>query len=160
MAVRIRFRGMEELRADLRRAGSSARPLMEKALSEAAMRLQSEMRNQLKQGGTIYKGQLGQSIRVSGTGLSREVGTNKVYAGVIATGKRSGAAPPSKALEDWARLKLGKSGLGFVIARKIGKTGAIRGKNPFVENGVEQAMGYINLKFEMAHRAVTKIIEG
>ena len=50
--------------------------------------------------------------------------TSPLYMHVQDVGRKPGARmPPSDALEEWGRSKLGKPGLGFVLARSIARKG-------------------------------------
>lgn len=61
---------------------------------------------------------------------SGEVVSDLARMPVIEFGRQSGATmPPVKEIEDWALNKLGKPGLGFVIARAISKRGLPRPGN-------------------------------
>lgn len=108
----------------------------------------------------VYRGALRDSIgsevvRESATSIIGRVGSSlksEQYPAVMEFGRRPGAKmPPASALERWAHLKLGTvegSGVGFVIARAIGRKG-IKGKR-FMQKGWNMSKAQVNKFFEQA----------
>lgn len=162
MAQIIRVQGLDEFKRDLSRAGSNVKPIAEKALDKGAMVIKTEAQLAITRMGTTYKGKLQRSISIVRPGgkLQRLIGTNLVYAEIIHEGKRGGAQPPTKALEAWARVKLGKPGMGFVIARAIKKRGGIVNKNPFMDSAVKLGTFAVIQIFKDAHKEILKPLGG
>lgn len=158
--MKIYFKGLDEFKRDLKRAGDSAREVAEKALDIAALKVKSESQRAITEKKTTYLGHLQNSISIVKSRLKREIGPNLIYAEIIHEGKRGGRQPPSEPLERWARIKLGQSGLGFVIARAIKKRGGIVRVNPFMKKGLEKAEGEVFKIFDSAHQAILQIIAG
>ena len=75
-----------------------------------------------------HQGNLRNSIQIDGgssfPNAEGRVFSTLAHAPVMELGRRPGARPPpSAALERWGQLVLGESGLGFILARSIGKKG-------------------------------------
>lgn len=85
--------------------------------------------------------------------LSARVGADTKYSPFVEFGRGAGRMPPVAPIERWARTKLGKSGLGFAIARKIGRRGTKA--QPFFAPAIEQSIDDIKRIFE---RAVEKFV--
>lgn len=94
-------------------------------MSESVAYLQTEIKKELPRGGTgILRGTVFNEVR--GTtleGLRGVVASPLKYAIVVEKGRRPGRMPPVAAIELWAKRVIGQSGLGFVIARAIGRRG-------------------------------------
>jgi phage gpG-like protein len=105
-----------------KRIGSAA----EDFLNEEAVQLQGETKRRLTGDGTVHMGRLRSSIKVrkaeaESRGLYAYVYTNVKYAPAVEFGSRP-HFPPIAPLSDWSKKKLGTD-LGYVIARKISRTG-------------------------------------
>lgn len=92
-------------------------------LMAAALKVQSQAKQNLTDDGTVHMGRLRSSIRVrkAGDGTYVDVYTNVQYAAAVEFGSRP-HFPPIAPLSDWSKKKLGTD-LGYVIARKISREG-------------------------------------
>jgi len=109
----------------------------------------------------VYRGALRQSIdseitRQAAGDIIGKVGStlaSEEYPAVMEFGRAPGQMPPPDALERWGHLKLGEDGLGFVLARAIGKKG-IKGKK-YMKRGYESVKSKIGMYFDEALRRIT-----
>lgn len=121
----MKVTGLDELYAGFEKAGVSYEFVMKEAMFRGTTKIQNDARDNIRKNGTTYKGNLARSIRrIDPVSASRGVViVGESYGPVVEMGRSPGKMPPSAPLERWAQLKLGVSGLGFVIAKKIAERG-------------------------------------
>ena len=160
MVRAVRIEGLKEYQAALKAAPAISKKVYTKALGLGATEVRSKSRKAIVDKGTTYQGGLQQRIKIKVTPIKAEVISDLPYSKVIHDGKRSGGQPPSEPLERWARIKLGKSGLGFVIARSIKKRGGITKPNPFMDTGAREAEPKVNRLLDQAHKQLVQFLAG
>jgi hypothetical protein len=98
-------------------------------INEAVGYLQGQVQKETPVNTGALKGSI--FTQVNGSSLANLQGivaTPLIHGMPMEMGRRPGRMPPSGPLELWARRKLGKSGLGFVIARAIARRGSPRAR--------------------------------
>lgn len=152
----IRIDGLNDAIAAFKKAGANYEPVMLQAMRNSVMKLKADTR-----GNIVNKG-------IQNTGnLTRSVGEREITAsrGVMGVGEKYGAYveygtkphfPPVAPIERWAKTKLGVSGLGFLIARKIGRFGTKA--QPYVEPAWTVGVPYVQKQFIEAIDTVVKMM--
>lgn len=154
--ITMRIDGLDQLAADMRKAGSQFLNLLTQAMDNSTTLIQNRGRENITAGGTSYTGNLRRSIQKKPSTPTRGLVTvGEKYGAAVEFGRKPGAMPPVEPLERWAKVKLGQSGLGFVIARKIGRSGtkAQPYMLPAFEQSIPDVVGYFD-------KAATAFVKG
>lgn len=146
----MKIKGLDELYAGFKKAKANFEPVMEQAMRNSTTKIQNDARENIRKNKSTYQGNLAKNTRRRDpvTAYHGEVVVGEEYGGAVEFGRRPGKPPPYKALERWAQLKLGQKGLGFVIARKIGKEGTK--PKPFLEPAFRDNGDYVLGQFKEA----------
>lgn len=166
MAVTMQIQGLKEFMDDLGATPKLITSVVGKAMEEATKRIKNAVQDKLDNEKITNKGDLKRSVQAEWSSSQ-----GKVYVGLKrgiyierGTGPYAGHSPyfigkrGREALEDWARLKLGKSGMGFVLARSIGRKG-IR-PHPFFFPTVEESMDTVGKIFAKIPEAIVRTLAG
>ena len=95
--------------------------VVQPASEELTVVVANQVRTEVKQSVPNYVGNSKLAMRRIKGGRSI---VTPLHVLVLDQGRRPGAPPPpSDVIESWARRRIGQSGLGFVIARSIGRRG-------------------------------------
>lgn len=100
---------------------------------------------------TVDTGKLKKSIKHNLKRTSGEVVVDSKYGAAIEFGTRP-HFPPVAPLEAWAKRKLGRSGLGFVVARKIAQKGTKA--QPFFNPAINDSIIFLENRFRSALEAI------
>lgn len=158
MSFNIKLEGFDELASQLSNSSSIISKNFTTALQNSTDIVRDRARRKVGSSPTVYQGTLAKSISTRVTKLTGIVSTDQVYAKSIEYGRKPGKRPPSDPIEKWARLKLGKSGMGFVIAKKIGQRGTKA--QPFFEPALKDSIGDIERYFSNSlDKAIKAIIQ-
>lgn len=145
----IKIEGLDKLLDNFHAAGVNYQPIFSQAMRNATQKIQNEARNNIRIHGTTFQGNLARSITVrEATAYRGQVATSEGYSGAVEFGRRPGKFPPVAPLERWAAIKLGKPGLGFVVARKIKEKGTK--EQPYMEPAFRDNINYVLDQFKMA----------
>lgn len=155
----LRIEGLDDLVRDFDRAGVNFKPLLRDAMVKSTTLIQNTIKENITSQGISTTGNLRRSVQKHEVSAERGVvAVDERYGGAVEFGRKPGKMPPIDAIERWAQLKLSTSGLGFVIARKIGRKGTKA--NPFVkpayESSADQVLGY----FQKAVEILVKMMKG
>ena len=132
---------------------------IDEALRVELLKIVEELKKKHIELGQKSSGKWIDSLEVSvsnGTGFI--YGAN--YTEQLAKGRKPGALPPISPLEEWARIKLGKSGkealnMAFAVAIKISKEGS----KTYREGGTDLIEGVITAeRIRKVHEEVGKVI--
>jgi len=159
----IEFEGLKELRRDLAKAGGDLDDTLRQAMLHSLQLIASEAK--AKKNAPVDTGRLRASIgaktkegirEVKGVGADvvGRVGSRVEYAIYQEIGRRPGKMPPIAPIEEWAR-RHGMAGMGFVIARAIGRRG-LKGKR-FLERAAKEKAEQVARTFE---RALDRLLRG
>ena len=119
----IKIEGLDELKAAADKAGSEYVHLMEQAMGRAVTKVQNDIKENITNKGISNTGNLRRSVQKHEVTATRGVvGVDEKYGAYVEFGT-SPHFPPVAPLERWAQTKLGTPGLGFIIARKIARSG-------------------------------------
>jgi len=147
----IRIEGLDKLQQNFREAGVNYKSMFQQAMIRATQQIQNKARDNIRMNGTTYQGNLARSITVREATESRGiVAVSETYGLPVELGRKPGTMPPSAPLERWAQVKLGQSGLGFVIARKIKREGTKA--QPFMEPTFKSEADFVLQQFNEATR--------
>lgn len=138
----IVIKGFDELKRNFEKAPEVFYTEAKKALSKSVSVIQPIA----VKGAAVDLGGLRGSIRKSVSGLTGEVVAGSKHAIFIEEGTRP-HFPPVAPLERWATRKLGSSGLGFVVARKIAREGTKA--QPFMSPAAEQSLPKVERFFDI-----------
>lgn len=155
----LQIKGLDSMIADFKKAGVNYAPLLRQAMDKGTKRVQQVARDVIRANGTTFQGNLARSITVRESTERRGViGVGERYGGAVEFGRRPGSMPPSAPLERWAQLKLGKPGLGFVIAQKIKRVGTKA--QPFMEPAYRESAPYVLDQFKQVNDIIVRIMAG
>lgn len=155
--AKLRIDGLDELKRNF----DEAPEVLGKAAAEA-MRKSTELvkiRARRKAGSPpiVFTGELARSIEATSTSKKGKIIARARHGAPVEFGTRP-HFPPVAPLERWARIKLGKPGLGFVIARKISVKGTK--PQPFFEPAAEESIRDIERFFEqIGQKVVVKLAQ-
>lgn len=154
----IQIKGLDEFIKDNKRAADNIPTLVGKALMESTGRIKDDARNAITEQGISNTGNLRRSINNWLEGM---------WKGIVGVGERYGAYvefgtkphfPPVAPLERWAQTKLGTSGLGFVIARKIARKGTKA--QAYLGPSLEKNLDFVVERFSQMGLTVVKMMGG
>lgn len=150
-------KGLDSLVVAAEKAGPAWIKMLKEAMVRSTSRIKSDIRENLTANGTSNTGNLRNSVLVYRAEHDEGiVGVGERYGGAVEKGRRPGRMPPVEPIERWARTKLGKSGLGFVIARKIKNEGTKA--QPFVEPAFTGNIGFVQSEFDKASNELVKML--
>lgn len=146
----IQVKGLEELSQNL---GKSV-DVLNKQVNEALDNSVTLIQKRARRNAPVFQGELKRSIRKKvRSNISRgEVEAFAKHAPYVESGTKP-HFPPVAALERWGKIKLGKPGLGFVIARKIARKGTKA--QPYMEPAVEESLSDVERFFKVVSDKVT-----
>lgn len=148
MEFNIEVRGLEEFKRDLKRFPPEAKTELQKAMVSSTTKIKNDIQSNITSKGISNTGQLRRSVNVIKASFDKGiVGVGERY-GLFVEGGTRPHFPPVAPLERWAQTKLGQSGLGFVIARKIAQRGTKA--QPFVEPAYKQDINFVVKQFDYA----------
>lgn len=155
----LKIEGLDSLISDFTKAGVNFKPLLQQAMVKSTTLVQNTIKNNIITQGIQVTGNLARSVQKHEVSASRGVvAVDEKYGGAVEFGRKAGKAPPSQAIERWAQLKLGVSGVGFIIARSIGRKGTKA--NPFVEPAYRRSADPILGYFSEACQIVVRMMAG
>lgn len=155
----MKIEGLEELREDFRRAGANFDPLARQAMIKATTKIKESAKDNIRQNGTTFQGNLARSITVrEATAQRGVVAVGESYGAPVEFGRRPGKMPPVAPIERWAKLKLGAPGAGYVIARKIATKGTKA--QPYMEPAFVNNADYVLDQFEEAADIMIQMMAG
>jgi len=155
--MKITIKGVEELQRSFGNSKNLIRDVLQEGIRQSTEIIKQRARRKAGSPPIVNTGNLARSINTKISGLRGEVGADssaQKYAGVVEYGRSPGKMPPVEPIERWARSKLGQSGLGFVIARKIKQKGTKA--QPYFEPAVKESIAEIQRIFESAIETVMK----
>ena len=146
----IWLEGERELYVNMQRRMDGSIAAAQKGLQRAGLNIIADAKNNLRANGSVVTGQLrasGRVQKVAGDENAIDVGffsqdTQGGYAFFVEYGRKAGKFPPVDYITQWVRKKLRvideklAKGIGFVIARKIAKSGTR--PHPFFRPAVEK----------------------
>lgn len=148
MEFNIEVKGLEEFNRDLKRFPPEAKTEFQKAMVSSTTKIKNDIQANITSKGISNTGQLRRSVNVIKASFDKGiVGVGEKY-GLFVEGGTRPHFPPVAPLERWAQTKLGQSGLGFVIARKIAQRGTKA--QPFVEPAYKQDINFVVKQFDYA----------
>lgn len=154
MAFNVQVKGLKELQDKFGQSNKIVNGALKQAMDKSTTHLKSEIRKEIVDKGINSQGSLKKSVNVYESKATKGVvGVGEKYGEYVEYGTRP-HFPPVEPLERWARLKLGASGLGFVIAKKIARVGTKA--KPFVQPVYDKNKKNIEKYFEEAIEFVTK----
>lgn len=153
--MKITIKGGKELIASFSASKGMLEKVAKEGLETSAKLVQQRSRRKAGSPPIVNTGELARSINYQPKGrLTIRVGADAKYAPYVEYGRGAGRMPPVAPIERWARTKLGVSGMGFVIARKIARKGTK--KQPYFFPAVEQSLREIQQIFE---KSVEKFVK-
>lgn len=156
MEFNIEVRGLKELQADLKRFPPEAKRELQNAMVSSTTKIKNDIQGNITSKGISNTGQLRRSVSVIKASFDKGiVGVGERY-GLFVEGGTRPHFPPVAPLERWAQTKLGQSGLGFVIARKIAQRGTKA--QPFVEPAYKQDIEFVVKQFDYAILKLVKML--
>lgn len=131
-AFTIRIDGLDKLEKAFDQSPQTTEMFLRQAMRVSTSRVKTEMREQIRREGITNTGNLARNIYIEEPTKPTygRVYVGEKYGAVVEFGRRPGSFPPVAPLERWAQTKLGKGGIGFLIARKIAREGTKA--HPFV----------------------------
>lgn len=120
----ITIRGSDEVSRSFKLSSKMLGDALHDTIETASKLIKQRARRKAGSPPIVNTGELARGIdyRMIGRGQAR-VGADTKYSQWVEYGRKPGKRPPVAPIERWAKTKLGQSGLGFVIARKIGRKG-------------------------------------
>lgn len=155
--IRVQVKGIRELQASFDKAPDEIRRVLHTAVKQSGDVIRKDARKNAGTPPIVNTGELSRNIQNKTVGLTSTVdvsGSAKKYGYVVEGGRRPGSFPPVAPIERWAKTKLGKPGLGFVIARKIARKGTKA--QPFMKPAVVDNIRNIENIFNRAIDFVLK----
>ena len=158
VSFKLEVRGLDKLINDFKKAGVDYTGLLSQAMVKATTKLKNDMQSNLTSHGTSNTGELRRSIQVREATASRGVvAVGESYGGPVEFGTKA-HFPPVPAIERWAQTKLGKKGLGFIIARKIARVGTKA--QPYVEPAYRSDSDFVLKQFDEATAILVERMAG
>ena len=154
----IEIKGLDKLQPKLQGAHRALEAYLQQAMDRSTREVKNNVRAEIVNQKITNQGTLVKSVNIY---------ESKPYRGVVAVGEKYGLyvekgtrphMPPVAPLERWAQTKLGKKGLGFVIARRIAREGT-RPK-PFAEPGYKKSLRFVQDQFRDAIKHLKTYLEG
>jgi len=164
-AYSIKIEGLDSFKTNLGNHNLKLRGYIKKGLKICSKKIRDDARLKIVGNGTTYKGGLSKSLDSidSETFINDytiSVGTNLIYAPVIEGLHKMNWFPNIGAIEEWAQKKLGVSGLGFAIAKKIKQRGGITNVKPFMGPTVEKNTDFCFRAIdEMLDKSIEELIK-
>lgn len=156
MPITIRVKGLEELSASFGKARSLIERHVGDGVQESAKIIRDRARRKAASPPIVFQGELGRSLFTKPSGkLSAVIGSDAKHAPFVEFGTRP-HFPPVAPLERWAKVKLGKPGLGFVIAKKIARKGTKA--QPYFQPAVDESLQDVHRLIEKAVAQVVRDI--
>ena len=162
LAIHVDASAFAALGRAWRKAPELVRPEVERAMWEAQLLVEREVRERtpigVGGGGGLAGSISARAPRATADGVFGEVGTSMRHAIPVELGRRPGQRqPPLEPLIDWVELKLGlgpeeSRGAAFAVARKIAARGT-EGAHMF-RRGLDAGAGEVERIFERARDAV------
>lgn len=153
--MKVTIRGGDELIASFNAFPKKMEGALTDAIEKSAKIVKQKARRTAGSPPIVNTGELARGVDYKMTSkLSARVGADARYSEWVEKGRKPGKMPPVAPIERWAKTKLGQSGLGFVIARKIGRKGTKA--QPFFFPAVDDSLSEIKSIFESA---VSKVVE-
>lgn len=149
--MKITVEGLDKFQSNITEADAKFVSVIRKALTDSVRVVHADAKKTV----TVAESNLKGSIRREVRGLTGTVTADQKYAVFVEKGTRP-HMPPVAPLERWARIKLGKTGVGFLIARKIAREGTE--PQPFMLPALNTNLRNINRYFERATRNLVKIL--
>lgn len=158
MEFNIEVRGLKEFQKDIGRFPTEAKVEFQKAMIVSTSKLKGDVQGNITSKGISNTGQLRRSVSVIKAHFDKGiVGVGERYGLYVERGTRP-HFPPVAPLERWAQTKLGQSGLGFVIARKIAQRGTKA--QPFVEPAFRSDIDFVTKQFDNANLKLVRLLGG
>jgi len=161
MSVEFHVEGLDKLEKDLREAGKKSPEAVRQAMRYSLQLLARQAKLNAPVDMGILRGSIGDEakqgiLEVKGLGaeIVGKVGSRVVYALPQEIGRQPGKMPPPAALEEWAG-RHGMAGMGFVIARAIGRRG-MKGRH-YLENAAKDKAGEV---VELFRRKLDELLRG
>ena len=155
----LEIKGLDQMVADFKKAGANYPSLLRQAMDKGTNKIKTTAREVIRTNGTTFQGNLARSITVREATESRGVvGVGERYGFPVEFGRRPGSMPPSAPLERWAAIKLGKPGMGFVIAKKIMRQGTKA--QPFMGPAFREAAPYVLDQFKQVNTIIVRMMAG
>lgn len=159
MNYSFKVEGLDDMRKDLARVQKDFIPIFRKAMVASTAAVKRTAKEEVP----IYQGELRRGIFDKVTSSIAKSVQGLVYVANVKYGLwvEMGTRPhfpPVEPLEKWARIKLGKPGAGFLIARKIAKRGTKA--HPFMLPALENNKQKIQRYFEEGTEVVVKMLAG
>lgn len=148
----VKIEGLDELTKSLEAAPGIVSQELVDAMDQSTRYVKGQIRDEIRSNRITNTGNLARSVAIEPVKPNRgRVYVSEMYGAAVEFGSRP-HFPPVAPLERWAQTKLGKSGIGFLIARKIARVGTKA--NPFVAPAFKNSIEYINQRFQSAIKEV------
>lgn len=160
MEYKLRIEGLKDFKRDIEKAAREVDPLLKKAMVKSTALVKGTAKGIVIDKKIQNTGSLRRSIhdRIVMTGrLKGIVNVGERYGLFVEVGTRP-HWPPVAPLEKWARLKLGKKGIGYLIARKISRQGTKA--QPFLMPALKRNLGKIEGIFDGVMKRIVKRMAG
>lgn len=155
---RLRIEGIEEFKRDVNRASSNYENLVRGAMTTSTLKIQSNIRNTIRSKGITNIGTLQRSVFTQIVNAFKGIiGVGEKYGKYVEFGTRP-HFPPVRPIERWAQTKLGKSGIGFQIARKISRVGTKA--QPYVKPAFEGSIDFVTKEFDKVGLKIVRTMAG
>lgn len=152
MSITVRVEGLDDLKNNLNKAGETLKKNLGDAMQKSTEIIKLKARRKAGSPPIVFKGELARSIQAKSSPFKGVVGAEAKHAPFIEFGTKP-HFPPIAPLERWARLKLGKPGIGFAIAKKISERGTKA--QPYFQPAVDESINDIARFFEQSIDKVT-----
>lgn len=147
--MKITIRGADKVIASFQASPKVLEGAVSEAIETSAKLIKQRARRKAGSPPIVNTGELARGIDYRMTGrLSARVGADATYSPFVEYGRKPGRMPPVAPIERWAETKLGASGLGFIIARKIARRGTRA--QPFFFPSVDDSIAEIGRIFSTA----------
>lgn len=159
MSYSFEVEGLDDMRKDLARVQKDFIPIFRKAMVASTAAVKRTAKEEVP----IYQGELRRGIfdKVTSSVAKSVKGivyvANVKYGIFVELGTRP-HFPPVAVMEKWARIKLGKPGIGYLVSRKIARVGTKA--HPFMLPALEQNKEKIQRHFEEGVDTVVKMLAG
>lgn len=153
----LEIKGLSDLISDAEKAGSHFKTLLKETMVRSTLRVKKSIQDNLTNKKISNTGNLRRSVFTQASIDRGIIGVGELYGAAVEFGTRP-HFPPVAPLERWAQTKLGKSGLGFVIARKIAREGTKA--QPYAEPAFKDNIMPILRDYETAGIAILKFLGG
>ena len=142
----LKISGLSDFQDDIKLAQKELPHITRKAMDKSTQFIKNKVQNKIVSEQITFQGGLQQSV------FAR---VQSPFKGIVSVGKKYGIFvekgtrphwPPIAPIEKWARIKLGRPGLGFVVARKIARSGTKA--HPYFMPAVEKSVPTVRKLFD------------